>query len=877
MAVNGATVAAVAGAAGVGTFQYNRANYKYDAEMRWERFSSMREYANQQAEQYRTDLRNLAALTVKKTTLWVTTATLCMALCVALYCAGRLGLHGPSPPTWIMGLWLTNNAAAFAFQAVAVFLCLHAGFRANAASVQLLTRKVRVPVPTLAQLDQARQFASEFEQQDWSDIFRIPYMNHNGAPKTDDLIFATDADEEMEDVNGRARSTPPARRHRDREPPAERRSKASSWVRKEFEQDRHRVLPAGEGAAKDETPEHFQLYQAAQKEFYQHDVYARICVFYGFIHFFQSLSYYGLGHINIELKAFWVAYGCVFVLAVLQALILRFDIIPSNPDKREILPRCEYLGPLAVLPAAIAMSLDFQVKFSLTAIAICWVFIFISYVLQFVYALRLLEIILPDQKFKGTGERLGASFLPEGWTDIPSAFQHVYYFVVPPQKLQPGQSDLVREVKDGGHGAYDEAVGNVGKTLDAYNSPVANDKVKTVPGMAEFAGNEHVKPWKVVAAIQAVLVGSWVFLIIGTIIDVAIGEQALVTAPHWSRPPMTRLSKSPFEAGAPLGFPWKAGARPFLPEQHAWHEEKKFVAEHNRRLAENAVLSAGRLSEAISNLFDAVPMTGDYHGTRVESVSWPSFFEPRLMACGPAQDARTSPVVALTQRGSGAVVQIGNEGSKSAEALRLAGVAHLPPLVGVSWTDEGLMLLSRAGHIVNCAGKPPAQGAAWRCSESEAVPSLPLPRGSRLLAASARRLDGNVLHAAFLHEHAPHVVAIYSQDSTGAWNPLGEIPVPRAQGRQTDNRKVSLSFADGSLYVSAGGKVFAHRLNDGELVHSSTYAHNDGNDWVAACSLEHGSTASVAHLRLRQAPAAHAQIPELVISQSTGKKPDIVA
>jgi hypothetical protein len=27
--------------------------------------------------------------------------------------AGRLGLHGPSPPGWIMGLWLTNNAGSF--------------------------------------------------------------------------------------------------------------------------------------------------------------------------------------------------------------------------------------------------------------------------------------------------------------------------------------------------------------------------------------------------------------------------------------------------------------------------------------------------------------------------------------------------------------------------------------------------------------------------------------------------------------------------------------------------------------------------------------------------------------------------------------------
>ena len=68
-----------------------------------------------------------------------------MALCIALYCAsahflepfpclgaGRLGLHGPSPPGWIMGLWLTNNAASFSWMGLAIFLALHAAYRAQA-------------------------------------------------------------------------------------------------------------------------------------------------------------------------------------------------------------------------------------------------------------------------------------------------------------------------------------------------------------------------------------------------------------------------------------------------------------------------------------------------------------------------------------------------------------------------------------------------------------------------------------------------------------------------------------------------------------------------------------------------------------------------
>ena len=68
-----------------------------------------------------------------------------------------------------MGLWLTNNAASFShlerrdevsqrgFMGLAIFMALHASYRAQAASVNLLTRKFRVPVPSMRQLDKAGQ------------------------------------------------------------------------------------------------------------------------------------------------------------------------------------------------------------------------------------------------------------------------------------------------------------------------------------------------------------------------------------------------------------------------------------------------------------------------------------------------------------------------------------------------------------------------------------------------------------------------------------------------------------------------------------------------------------------------------------------------
>jgi len=852
-----ATEGAVAAAVAAGAFSYNRGNYMNDAGFRWERFTSAREYANQQSEQYRADLRNLAALTVKKNTVWCITSTLCMALCVALYCAGRLGLHGPSPPAWIMGLWLTNNAASFAFMAMCMFLAMHASFRAQAASTHLLTRTTRLPIPTLKQLDNARRFASEFEQQSWGDIFRIPYMSNNGAPRTDEAVFASDIvlDEDEGALSdgqvsyGRGRSAPPAS--------SRRRCRPSSWIRDEFQTDRAGTC-TGPMPPVDAAPEHFELFKAVQKEFYQYDIYARVAIFYGFISYVQSLCYYGLGHINIELRAFWVAYATVFVIATLMALLLRFDIVPANPNKKEYLTKCEYLGPLAVLPAAIGMSLDFKVEFDPTSVAFCWIMIFIAYFMQLIYSLRMLEVCLPDEDFAGLAERLGSTVLPQGWRKVPSAFQHVWYFVAPPSKLQPGQHDIVREIKYGGAGATEDVCPNA--HLATASKDEDGDKRSPDAQAAQlFASTKDVEPWKFIAALNTVLPCTWVFLIFGNLIDVAIGEQGLVTAPHWSRPPMSRLSREPHELGSPLGFPWPAAAKPWLPEQMAWHEEKRHADEYNlRRLqAEDEGNSAAStvngvgLSAALQAIIESLP--GNSHNdlkldATKRDVSWPSFFEPKFLACGNGQ------VTALTPRGLGATASMDEPGHVVAKAFSLQGLTQFPPMIGASWGSHGLLLVARDGQLVECVAKG---GGAWSCNRPALLPqSLP---GSKhqLLAASVGNVTGQ-LHAAVVHDHLPDLVALYVHDGGDDWLPVGEVRIPIESG------KVSVSFSGDSLFWATGaGHVVRRRLSDGKVTYSSMHAVGQGgSEWMGACSLN--QPPAVAHLHLRKSDNV-ARRPEVVV------------
>ncbi|CAJ1457163.1 unnamed protein product [Effrenium voratum] len=973
-----ASVAAEAGVAagaavGFGLFNYNRANYLYDAEFRYERFSQGREYACEQQQQYRNDLRTLSGLTMVKNNQYAGLAALDMALCVALYCAGRLGLHGPSPPGWIMGLWLTNNAASFSFMGLAIFMALHASFRAQAASVNLLTRKIRVPVPSMRQLDKARRFSSEFEQQQWSDIFRVPYLTNPGVPKTDETSA------KVAGSSHRARSASPGRRARA--------SKASSWVREEFETDRAGTLTSGTvqpGALlpADAAPEHFRLYAAVQKEWFQYDIYARVCMLLGFSSFVQSLAFYGNGHIVVELRAFYVAHATAFTLEVLHVLLLRFDIIQGRVKSTDRTPAWFlWLGPVSVLFATVGMSLDFHVHFSIVVVIFTWICIFGAYVCQICYQLRILEVILPDDLRNPLKieETIGDAWWPASWR-CPSAFAHVLYFVAPPNRSQPGQFDIVREVKEGAQGnAFEqagvplmearpvdtsEATANPGMSpeeiiaqvqyLDRLFDYFMSDQVfdaltdtnkqrvkdlfsefsaarrkgtgpeamrafadclMALEGITAAEGMKHegeastdagytsasamssassgsedeaageyswdgrrlwkteaavrlfskkgiLEPWRLINILQTVICGTWCFLLLCMVVDVFLGDQALVTAPHWSRPPMSRLSLEPHELGTPLGFPWYAGAKPWIPEQMAWHEEKReatsgFISaphsgSHEGGGGHSALHkgSARRLSvspaqSALQDLLEWMPGVVE---EKVRQVSWPAFFEPRVLACG------LHGIAAVTPRGVGAF--LGPRASK-AQRFSLTGLAHLPPIISAAFRDsKELIVVTRAGHLATC---PEA-----RCRELQ---RLPLAPGAQLRAATAAWLGESQpeLHAAFIDEELPNVVAIFKLLGK-VWRPVGELPVPWADElRQPQAAKVSLALGPNELTIATGtGAVLRRSLEDGHVLEFGTHKWGGISpvaQWQGACPTEDG----LAHLRLRR--FTQAWLPELLVKE----------
>eukprot|EP00444_Apocalathium_aciculiferum_P003497 CAMPEP_0183405468 /NCGR_PEP_ID=MMETSP0370-20130417/15855_1 /TAXON_ID=268820 /ORGANISM="Peridinium aciculiferum, Strain PAER-2" /LENGTH=79 /DNA_ID=CAMNT_0025587459 /DNA_START=50 /DNA_END=286 /DNA_ORIENTATION=- len=64
-------------AAARGAFNYNRANFMFDAGMRWARFNTGYGQAMGQVSQYREDIRDLTEFTVTKADTYHTVGTIC--------------------------------------------------------------------------------------------------------------------------------------------------------------------------------------------------------------------------------------------------------------------------------------------------------------------------------------------------------------------------------------------------------------------------------------------------------------------------------------------------------------------------------------------------------------------------------------------------------------------------------------------------------------------------------------------------------------------------------------------------------------------------------------------------------------------------------
>ncbi|CAE8592157.1 unnamed protein product, partial [Polarella glacialis] len=293
-------VGSAASAAAAGAFGYNRANYMFDNGLRFARYMAGTNFAEAQAAQYREDVRDLTEQTCAKQDLYHGLGVIFFVLNFQLIMAGRLGVHGPAPPEWILGIYWVNISSALMFLCTLTWLSLHAAARANAGSATLLTRSVRLPIPTPTQMDKARRTGNSFEKERASDIFRVPFA----VPAPKDAIPEDDADKGT----------------------ASKERRMPKWF-----QDEKQELHKGENGPPvlaSSTPEHFELYRGLQQEWAAHDCYARIGILY-LSCWMTSVSLYSQCHCFGELRALWPAWKVTALFCTSHYCVLQADIVES--------------------------------------------------------------------------------------------------------------------------------------------------------------------------------------------------------------------------------------------------------------------------------------------------------------------------------------------------------------------------------------------------------------------------------------------------------------------------------------------------------------------------------------------------------------------
>eukprot|EP00446_Apocalathium_sp_SHHI-4_P004793 CAMPEP_0177172926 /NCGR_PEP_ID=MMETSP0367-20130122/11391_1 /TAXON_ID=447022 ORGANISM="Scrippsiella hangoei-like, Strain SHHI-4" /NCGR_SAMPLE_ID=MMETSP0367 /ASSEMBLY_ACC=CAM_ASM_000362 /LENGTH=785 /DNA_ID=CAMNT_0018619221 /DNA_START=8 /DNA_END=2365 /DNA_ORIENTATION=- len=468
---------AAAAAAAKGAFGYNRANYMFDQGLRFGRFNTGYSMAMAQTSQYREDISDLTELTVTKADTYHTVGTICFVLNFQLIMAGRLGVHGPAPPGWIMGLYWTNICTALMFLVTFTWMAMHAGARATAGAAYMRTRSVRLPIPTPQMLDKARRTGNTFEKQRIQDIFRIPF------------VFPAGQESEVDEASGR------------REPISDRRM--PKWYDDEVEE--LRKGDGGPAPSPTSVPEHFELYRGLQQEWWCYDVYSRIGILFWFSHWLTSASLYSMCHCFTELRILWPAWTVTACFVTAHWGILRLDITSKPREGSLMCLPIEKIVPFVPVLAVFGMSIDYSVLDPTPFLqGLIYTVSWICYAIQFAWAIRLYDLAAPQFRDKESPEHAGDAWSPMEWP-VPPAFSQAVYLVSAPKHLERGQTCLTQEMK-----------------------AAKGQKGQNVPQRKANECSHSMLPWKLFRGAIITSISMWVLIMFGRGFEQINGERFLL-------------------------------------------------------------------------------------------------------------------------------------------------------------------------------------------------------------------------------------------------------------------------------------------------------------------------------------------------------------
>jgi len=462
-----AVTGSVGAYAGLTAMSYNKENFTVDQEQRFGRFTMARANMIAQVGQYRFDIRGLANITVTKAHVFLDTAQLFMCVSAACTCAGRVGMHGSAPPGWLAALYTGNIFLGAMYLTICMWLGFHCTLRAQCGMVSLLTRKVRLPIPSLAMINQARNFGSAYEKQQWWDILRFPWVSH---PFDNPEIPGASSDEEGSGSDDGKGNKKVKSGKKDRKKGQEGRSgdyaaseafgstgRASvpSWIRDEQVIDKGRAavprhvpapggmdLPLHDSNDPHDAPDHFKLFTEAQKEWFPYETYHKIAMLFGVMCFFHAVCYYCIITAMSELRGFWIGWAIPGLFMTGQYWLMQLDIFEAKGT--QYLRNFELFGHVAPFLASAGATCEFRFQYSSAQVGVGWAFAIACLASHMLFACRFFDLMTPDTFHKEMPEEDGKSWWPRSWS-YPLAFAGTAWQLTGPSKLKAGQHDLLHE------------------------------------------------------------------------------------------------------------------------------------------------------------------------------------------------------------------------------------------------------------------------------------------------------------------------------------------------------------------------------------------------------------------------------------------------
>lgn len=313
---------AAGGFAAKEAYQYNRENFLYDRNLRRRKEFQVQKFRVEQAELWRTDVRDLISLTEYKMHVYLLVNVLLLGITVALWCQGKLP-H--TTPVWLMTGNALSMAGSFSFILLSIWMAMHAAVSAQAFETRLLTQMVRLPIPSWQEVEACRTYASEFERLDAKQMFRIPF-----AMGKQESWVPPDSGVEGEE-------TPSTRSRR-------------------LLAETH-VDPWGLEGTGSNVPElgarmghgmhkyrHVKLARQAMAFWQSYDAFARICMSIGVNQLLNAASYFILAYYMTEAKVPSSATYGVVVLTTMAETLNRLDM-SLNWWQLRLMQLFLYLGP----------------------------------------------------------------------------------------------------------------------------------------------------------------------------------------------------------------------------------------------------------------------------------------------------------------------------------------------------------------------------------------------------------------------------------------------------------------------------------------------------------------------------------------------------